>query len=1538
LLTFLVSNLIVHADEGMWTLYDLPQAVYETMRHEGYQLPYDQLYRSDNAVMKAVVNFSGYCSGVVVSRDGLVFTNHHCGFEAIRSHSTVEHDYMLNGFYAKTFEEELPNENMFVSFMVEQYDVTDSILTPAFEKLTTKEKEIFLDSIENAWSHQVKAKDSTLRLELKPFYEGNRYFATTYRDFTDLRLVFAIPKSMGKFGGETDNWMWPRQTCDFSVFRIYADPKTNGPAAYSKDNVPYHPEHWARVSMDGYQEGSFSMTLGYPGSTSRYLSSYGIAERYVQNDIRQQIRGVKQQVMKRHMDASEAVRIKYDSKYATSSNYWKNSIGMNKCIDSIGLIAQKQQFEQQLQQWVEQTGNFRDQLDFKKMKRYYAKRLDIMKVLMNYSETFRRTDELSTRALKVHNGMNPVGKGKKQYVTFADNSETFDVATDKEILATLLQNYRKNVTNPTYIPEFFKTIDKKFRGDYQKYADYLYDHSLLMKTGKRIYVNKRKFKKDIGAQFGLDLTIMMADLRTELEKINDSIDIQERYLCAAKLRYEEQLPHYSDANFTMRLSYGQVREYCLDGKSSGYYTAAPSMHSKMMKGDEIEDYRVEPEMKTLFGGNSFAPYTDPKTGDMQLCFLTTNDITGGNSGSPMFDGHNRLIGLAFDGNWDSLSSDILFDSKLARCIGVDIRYVLFMMDRWGHADRLLSEIRESTAATAPRQEQDLADNWQFYKVNKGDAEPAAGQEPWQTISIPHDWAISGPFDKKWDLQKVAIEQNGEKEATEKSGRSGSLPWIGKGSYKRTFNIPAGFNGHAELLFDGAMAEPTVYINGKKAGYWAYGYNAFRIDATPFIHAGENQLRVDLQNVEESSRWYPGAGIYRPVTLILTDKERLDPWQTYIRTTAIADHRATLAITTDVPTAPSANAQLSMEIELHDHAGLLVARKQIATDANGHADMTFDVENAKLWSPESPYLYRATLKLLKNGYVIDRFIRNVGLRTVEVSANGGFQLNGQTRKIKGVCLHHDLGPLGAAINKAALIRQLKTMKEMGCDAIRTAHNMPSQMQMDLCDSLGLMVMAESFDMWIYPKCKNGYARFFKEWSDKDVTNMVLANRNHPSIVMWSIGNEIPEQWSKEGREIAIHLQDLCHKLDSTRPVTQGMDRIEVALKSGFAQAMDVPGMNYRVHKYLNSIRQLPQKFLLGSETASTVSSRGVYKFPVKIDDNSKFSSWAKNYDPKAIKTADGQCSSYDVEYCSWSNLPDDDWCMQDDYPWVIGEFVWTGYDYLGEPTPYDEYWPSRSSYFGICDLAGLPKDRYWLYRSKWNRDEHTIHMLPHWTWNGPKTKKNAKRGSKMLKTAENRIGQVTPVYCYTNYPEGELFLNGKSQGRVKKAKASNEEVAINPDRRLDRYRLRWNDVKYEPGELRVVVYDENGRQAGEETIRTASEPDRLQLDVWTQHDEIVLNSQLKDDLAFVTVSLVDKDGTLIPYADDRMRFEVEGAGRFRAVCNGDATSLESFAQPTMKLFAGQLVVIIQGARQPGNLRLRVIDDDRKLEQTVTIKVQ
>ena len=567
-------------------------------------------------------------------------------------------------------------------------------------------------------------------------------------------------------------------------------------------------------------------------------------------------------------------------------------------------------------------------------------------------------------------------------------------------------------------------------------------------------------------------------------------------------------------------------------------------------------------------------------------------------------------------------------------------------------------------------------------------------------------------------------------------------------------------------------------------------------------------------------------------------------------------------------------------------------------------ISLPVANPRLWSPETPHLYRVAVTLYQNGSVVDAFHMNTGIRTIAYSKERGFELNGQARKFKGVCLHHDLGPLGAALNKAALIRQVKALKDMGADAIRTSHNLPSQMQMEVYDSLGMMVMAESFDMWRYPKCKNGYAQYFDEWSERDLTHLVLSNRNHPSLVMYSIGNEIPEQGSREGRDIAGRLQDICHRYDSTRPVTQGMDRVDAALKSGFAQVMDIAGFNYRVHKYDGAISQLPKGFLLGSETASTVSSRGVYKFPVRFK--------------VASEEADGQVNGYDTEWCSWSNLPEVDFMAMEDKSYTIGQFVWTGYDYLGEPTPYDNYWPSRSSYFGILDLAGLPKDRYYLYRSVWNTQEHTLHLLPHWTWPG-------------------RERQVTPVFVYTDYPEAELFVNGKSQGRRQKDKTlrgdgplvSTPELAAE---RAKRYRLMWNDVKYEPGELRVVAYDASGRPAAEQTVRTAGRAAAIKL----KADRSTLHAD-GADLSYITVSLVDKNGTELPTATDYIEVEVHGAGTFKAICNGDATSVEVFTAPHMHLFSGKLVVTVQAGNAIGDIDVVVKDKKAKLQNTIKLKV-
>lgn len=782
---------------------------------------------------------------------------------------------------------------------------------------------------------------------------------------------------------------------------------------------------------------------------------------------------------------------------------------------------------------------------------------------------------------------------------------------------------------------------------------------------------------------------------------------------------------------------------------------------------------------------------------------------------------------------------------------------------------------------------------------------------WQSVAIPHDWAISGSFDKKWDLQYVAITQNGEKEKSEKSGRSGALPWIGRGFYRRTLTVPKNA-AHAYLQFDGAMSEPHVYVNGKLAGWWAYGYNAFRIDITPYIYKGRsNEIVVSLNNREESSRWYPGGGIYRPVSLILTGKAYLDPWQSFLYTEKADANEATLVYNDNVK--GGQREQLSERIQLYAPNGQVAATAEGKVGSNGKVSLRLKVARPQMWSPESPTLYRAKIELIegqgRRATVMDSRTMKTGIRTIAFSREHGFQLNGVSRKFQGVCLHHDLGPLGAAVNKAALIRQVKILKDMGCDAIRTSHNMPSTMQMEVYDSLGMMVMAESFDMWRYPKCKNGYARFFDQWADKDIEHLVLNHRNHPSLVMYSIGNEIPEQWSQEGVDISRRLQDICRRLDPTRLVTQGMDRAEDALKSGFAQVMDIPGFNYRVYKYDRNISQLPQGFLLGSETASTVSSRGVYKFPATVSDENVY--------------PDGQCSGYDTEYCPWSNLPESDFMAQDDKDYTIGQFVWTGFDYLGEPTPYDNYWPSRSSYFGICDLAGLPKDRYYLYRSVWNRHDHTIHLLPHWTWPG-------------------REGKVTPVMCYTDYDEAELFVNGKSQGRRHKTgrmsvsatagklveKMGKETV----DSLLSRYRLIWDNVVYEPGELKVVVYDKNGKAAGEETVHTAGAPAALRLTA----DKQTLAAD-GNDLSYITVALTDKDGTLCPDASDKIRVEVSGAGTFQGICNGDATSLESFVKPEMHLFHGMLVATVRSGHKPETITVKV-STESGITQSINIAVK
>ncbi|MFL1013103.1 DUF4982 domain-containing protein [Flavisericum labens] len=761
-----------------------------------------------------------------------------------------------------------------------------------------------------------------------------------------------------------------------------------------------------------------------------------------------------------------------------------------------------------------------------------------------------------------------------------------------------------------------------------------------------------------------------------------------------------------------------------------------------------------------------------------------------------------------------------------------------------------------------------------WKFKKGDYQNASqmsfDDSKWQTVKVPHDWAIYGPFDKEIDKQTTAIIQNGEKVATEKTGRTGSLPHIGTAWYRNTFDITeVQKDKKTILLFEGAMSEPQVYLNGKKVGEWAYGYSYFYFDVSSFIKEGENILAVKLTNKEFASRWYPGAGLYRKVSLIIKNQESINQWGTFITTPYISDSIAKVNVKTKVS---STNGYLVTSI--FDSDGNEITSLKTSTKFGNEFDQNLKVETPKLWSPETPYLYTAVSKLFVDNELKDETSTRFGIRNIKYEAQKGFSLNGGITKFKGVCLHHDLGPLGTAVNKAALRRQLTILKDMGCNAIRSSHNMPSFEQLELCDEMGFLFLAESFDEWKKPKVKNGYNRFFDEYAEKDVVNLVRATRNHPCIVMWSSGNEVPDQWGAEGVKRAKWLQDIFHREDPTRPVTVGMDRVKAVMESGFGALLDIPGLNYRIHLYEEAYNKFPQGFILGSETASTVSSRGIYKFPVVQEK-------MKQYD-------DFQCSSYDLEACSWSNVPDEDFVLQDDKPWVMGEFVWTGFDYLGEPTPYDESWPSRSSYFGISDLAGLPKDRFYLYRSRWNTKDETLHILPHWNWKG-------------------REGETTPIFVYTNYDSAELFINGKSMGIQKK----NDSTPQN------RYRLMWKDVKYEPGEVKVVAFEDNQKPVVEKTIKTAGKPYKIVL----SPDRKVIKANGKD-ISFIEVSVFDKNDIPCPTANNQLKFKVTGNGTYRAACNGDATSLEMFHLPTMKLFSGKLVVLVQSSYKAGDIILTV----------------
>ncbi len=793
--------------------------------------------------------------------------------------------------------------------------------------------------------------------------------------------------------------------------------------------------------------------------------------------------------------------------------------------------------------------------------------------------------------------------------------------------------------------------------------------------------------------------------------------------------------------------------------------------------------------------------------------------------------------------------------------------------------------------------------WKFSKGDFAGAEaPDFDDSSWDDVTIPHDWAITGPFDRNIDIQTVAIKQDLEKVATVKTGRTGGLPYIGTGWYRNVFSVPEGKK--AVLLFDGAMSEARVFVNGTEVCFWPYGYNSFWCDVTDVVKPGDNTLAVRLENRPFSSRWYPGAGLYRNVRLIVTNPAHIPVWGTFVTTPEVSGDMAVVDVETLV-SAPSDGGKVTLRSEIYDGDGILVASvsdEVRLVSGSQKVTQNLTVKNPSLWSPDTPVLYNMVSRLYsEDGSLSDEYVTPFGIRTIEYIPYKGFFLNGERTVFKGVCNHHDLGPLGAAVNVSALRHQLELLKDMGCNAVRTTHNMPAPELVRLCDEMGFMMMVEPFDEWDIAKCENGYHRFFNEWAEKDMVNMLHNFRNSPSVVMWSIGNEVPTQCSPSGYEVASFLQDICHREDPTRPVTCGMDQVDCILENGFADMIDIPGINYRTFRYKEVFDSLSKGFVLGSETASTVSSRGVYKLPV-------MKRYGALYD-------DQQCSSYDVESCGWSNIPDVDLALAEDCSWILGQFVWTGFDYLGEPSPYGtDSWPNHSSMFGIIDLASIPKDRYWLYRSVWNDRESTLHILPHWNWEG-------------------REGENIPVFVYTSWPEAELFLNGKSLGRQKKGPDGYvvpvDTVAVSLYTSYagtlgdvnapveSRFRLMWPDVEYEPGEIRVVAYDASGNVAESRTVRTAGEPCRLLLE--TDRTSLVADGK---DLAYVTVSAVDRDGNFCPLDDRLVKFNVSGAGTFKASANGDPTSLDPFHIPQMHLFNGKLTVIVCSSGEEGRLTLDV----------------
>ncbi len=806
----------------------------------------------------------------------------------------------------------------------------------------------------------------------------------------------------------------------------------------------------------------------------------------------------------------------------------------------------------------------------------------------------------------------------------------------------------------------------------------------------------------------------------------------------------------------------------------------------------------------------------------------------------------------------------------------------------------------TTANPQERIREDFNDSWTFAKGEDGNEhESSFDDSQWRTLNLPHDWAIEGPFDKQYDA------------------RTGGLPIYGTAWYRKHFKLDTIHKGsNVTIEFDGVMNNAEIYVNGQKAGNRPFGYISFEVDLTPHIKFGEeNIIAVRVDPKELSARWYPGAGIYRNVYLNIKNPINIAYNGTYITTPVITKNKAEVVINTSIENKSKLKGKYTLKTTIVNSKGIEVATTKStfnSEETTQAIENQLVVKNPELWDLNNPHLYTAHSVVLKSGTPIDNYETTFGIRSIEYSKENGFELNGKQVRFKGVCLHHDLGPLGSAVNYRATERQLEIMKEIGVNAIRTSHNPPSPEQLELCDKMGILVQVEAFDEWKSGKVENGYHKFWDEWHETDLRDMIKRDRNHPSVVMWSIGNEIREQRDKNGGAFAQNLVDICHDEDPTRPVTAGFNNYPQCIKNGLADALDLVGFNYKPTQYNKVLNKNPDYIVYGAETASTVSSRGVYHLPVE------------NYD----RHESLQVSSYDIISPPWAYPPDFETYAQETMPKSLGEFVWTGFDYLGEPTPYNGRdnethgkwggdWPSRSSYFGIVDLCGFPKDRYYYYQSRWT-EEPMVHILPHWNWEDSKHKE-------------------IPVYCYTNADEAELFLNGKSLGKkvmgVDKTTIPSEfSWWKKPETTWDSpYRLNWN-VQYEPGELKIVAY-KDGKTVAEKTIVTAGKPHHLEL--IPDRTEIDADG---NDLSFVTVKVVDENGNFCPLADNLINFKLDGPGTIAAVGNGNAATTEPFQANYRKAFNGLCMLIIKSKlNENGEIKIEATSDKLKSANSIIISL-